>query len=201
MLGVFIIIATIFRSYAQPFVIMFTVPFGIIGGILGHLVLGYTLSIMSVFGFVALSGVVVNDAIVLIERINENLAQGERFFEAIVNGGIRRFRAIVLTTLSTVGGLTPLILETNFQAKFLIPMALSLAAGVAFATVLTLVLIPCLLGILNDFRLVAETLKTGQWVSRETVEPSSARYDDTDTSDSGREGFRAGSAPVAVKNY
>ena len=200
MLGVFIIIATIFRSYAQPFVIMFTVPFGIIGGILGHLVLGYTLSIMSVFGFVALSGVVVNDAIVLIERINENLAQGERFFEAIVNGGIRRFRAIVLITLSTVGGLTPLILETNFQAKFLIPMALSLAAGVAFATVLTLVLIPCLLGILNDFRLVAEKLKTGQWVSRETVEPSSARYDDTDTSDSGREGFRAGIAPVAVKN-
>ena len=94
-----------------------------------------------------------------------------------------------------------MILETNFQAKFLIPMALSLAAGVAFATVLTLVLIPCLLGILNDFRLVAEKLKTGQWVSRETVEPSSARYDDTDTSDSGREGFRAGSAPVAVKNY
>ena len=198
MLGVFIIIATIFRSYAQPFVIMFTVPFGIIGGILGHLVLGYTLSIMSVFGFVALSGVVVNDAIVLIERINENLAQGERFFEAIVNGGIRRFRAIVLTTLSTVGGLTPLILETNFQAKFLIPMALSLAAGVAFATVLTLVLIPCLLGILNDFRLVSAKLKTGQWVSREKVEPSAARYDDPD---SGEEAFRAGGPPVAAKNY
>jgi multidrug efflux pump subunit AcrB len=175
-LGIFIIIATIFRSYAQPFVIMFTIPFGIIGGIIGHLVLGYDLSIMSIFGFVALSGVVVNDAIVLIERINENLAEKMPFSEAIIQGGIRRFRAVILTTLSTVGGLTPLIMETNFQARFLIPMALSLAAGVAFATVLTLVLIPSLLTILNDLRRVAVRIRTGLWATREDVEPSSRRY-------------------------
>jgi multidrug efflux pump subunit AcrB len=86
---------------------MFTVPFGIIGAVLGHLLLGYDLSIMSIFGMVALTGVVVNDAIVLIERINENFACGMPFFDAILKGGARRFRAIFLTTLSTVGGLAP----------------------------------------------------------------------------------------------
>ena len=175
-LGIFIIIATIFRSYAQPFVIMFTIPFGIIGGIFGHLLLGYDLSIMSVFGFVALSGVVVNDAIVLIERINENLAEKMPFHEAVIQGGVRRFRPVILTTLSTVGGLTPLIMETNFQARFLIPMALSLAAGVAFATALTLLLIPSLLTILNDLRRAAGKMRTGHWASREDVEPSRKRY-------------------------
>ncbi len=198
LLGIFIIMAAVFRSYAQPFVIMFTVPFGIIGGIMGHLLLGFDLSIMSIFGFVALSGVVVNDAIVLIERINENLAEGTPFFDAIENGGIRRFRAIVLTTLSTVGGLTPLILETNFQARFLIPMALSLAAGVAFATVLTLVLIPCLLAILNDLRMAAARMKTGRWPGREEVEPATKRYDDSDLEAKGA----GGKIPIAtVRNY
>jgi multidrug efflux pump subunit AcrB len=174
-LGIFIIIATTFRSYAQPFVIMFTVPFGIIGGILGHLLLGYDLSIMSVFGMVALSGVVVNDAIVLIERINENLAEGMPFFDAILAGGARRFRAIFLTTISTVGGLMPLILETDLQARFMIPMALSLAAGVTFATVLTLALIPSLLVIVNDFRRMIHRSRYGVWPEREAVEPARMR--------------------------
>lgn len=175
-LGIFVIVATIFRSYSQPFVIMFTIPFGIIGSILGHLLLGYDLSIMSIFGMVALTGVVVNDAIVLIERINENLAEGMPFFEAIQKGGVRRFRAIFLTSLSTVGGLAPMIMETDMQARFLIPMALSLAAGVIFATVLTLVLIPSLLVILNDFRRIIHRIKHGAWVSREEVEPARERY-------------------------
>ncbi|MBW1789605.1 MAG: efflux RND transporter permease subunit, partial [Deltaproteobacteria bacterium] len=149
-LGIFVIVATMFRSYMQPFVIMFTIPFGLIGSILGHLFLGYDLSIMSIFGMVALTGVVVNDAIVLIERINENLAEGL---------------------------LTPMIMETNMQAKFLIPMALSLAAGVAFATVLTLVLIPSLLVILNDFRMIVFRFKYGRWpTSREEVEPARTRH-------------------------
>ena len=180
-LGIFIIIATMFRSYAQPFVILFTVPFGIIGAIMGHLLLGYDLSMMSLFGMVALTGVVVNDAIVLIERINENLAHGIPFFDAILQGGARRFRAIILTTVSTVGGLAPLILETDFQAKFLIPMALAIAAGVAFATVLTLVLIPSLLAILNDLRLAAYRLRHGVWPERLAVEPANARYDEHPT--------------------
>jgi multidrug efflux pump subunit AcrB len=127
---------------------------------------------------VALTGVVVNDAIVLIERINENIAEGMPFFDAILNGGARRFRAIILTSLSTVGGLAPLILETDLQAKFLIPMALSLAAGIAFATVLTLVLVPSLLALLSDFRLLAHRLKYGTWPRRTEVEPARTRHVD-----------------------
>lgn len=177
-LGIFVIIATIFRSYVQPFVILVTVPFGVVGAVFGHLLLGFDLSIMSIFGMVALTGIVVNDAIVMIERINENLADGMRFKDAIFAGGRRRFRAIVLTTLSTVGGLSPLILETDLQARFLIPMAVSLAAGVAFATFLTLVFIPSLLGILNDFRLLAYRRKHGVWPQRrELVEPARYRRD------------------------
>jgi multidrug efflux pump subunit AcrB len=175
-LGIFIIVATMFRSYTQPFIIMITIPFGIIGSIWGHLLLGFDLSIMSIFGMVALTGVVVNDAIVLIERVNENFAEGLPFFEAIRMGGVRRFRAIFLTSLSTVGGLAPMIMETNLQARFLIPMALSLASGVAFATVLTLVLIPSLMVILNDFRRLVFRYKYGSWPTREEVEPARTRY-------------------------
>jgi Cu/Ag efflux pump CusA len=130
---------------------------------------------ISMFGMVALTGVVVNDAIVYIERVNENLAEGMPFFEAIIAAGARRFRAIILTTVSTVGGLAPLILETDFQARFLIPMALSLAAGVAFATALTLVLIPSALAILNDLRLVYHRLRKGYWPKRVEVEPARNR--------------------------
>ena len=175
-LGIFIIIATMFRSYAQPFIIMFTVPFGIIGAVFGHLLLGYNLSIMSIFGIVALTGVVVNDGIVLIERVNENIAEGMSFFDAILSGGARRFRAIVLTSLSTVGGLAPLIMETDLQAKFLIPMALSMAAGIAFATVLTLVLVPSLMVLLSDARLLVHRLKYGFWPKRVDVEPARDRH-------------------------
>lgn len=175
LLTIFVIIATVFRSYAQPLVIMFTVPFGIIGAVFGHLIMGYNLSLMSVFGMVSLAGVVVNDAIILIERINENLAEGMDFREAVVQGGGRRFRAIFLTTVSTVGGLAPLIMETDFQARFLIPMALSLAAGVIFATVLTLVLVPSLLIILNDLRRLVFRSMYGTWPSRAQVEPASRR--------------------------
>jgi multidrug efflux pump subunit AcrB len=173
--GVFMIIATIFRSYAQPFIILFTVPFGIIGAVWGHIFLGYDLSMLSIFGMVALTGVVVNDAIVLIERINQNHASGMLFFEAIQTGAARRFRAVFLTTISTVGGLTPLIMETDMQARFMIPMAVSLAAGVAFATVLTLVLVPSMLVILNDLRRVAHRMRHGVWPTREEVEPARDR--------------------------
>jgi len=177
-LGIFIIVATMFRSYVQPFVILFTVPFGIIGAVLGHLLFGYDLSIMSIFGMVALTGVVVNDAIVLIERVNENIAEGMPFFDAILNGGARRFRAVFLTSISTVGGLAPLIMETDLQAKFLIPMALSIAAGIAFATVLTLVLVPSLLALLSDFRLLVHRLRYGFWPKRVDVEPARDRHVD-----------------------
>ena len=175
MLGIYFIIATMFRSYSQPFIISFTIPFGIIGAIFGHLILGYDFSMMSIFGMVALTGVVVNDAIVLIERINENLAEGTPFVDAVVQGGARRFRAIFLTTVSTAGGLAPLILETDFQAKFLIPMAISIAAGVIFATLLTLVLIPNLFMILNDLRRLMFRIRKGYIPTREEVEPARNR--------------------------
>lgn len=175
LLGMFVVIATIFRSYVQPLVIMVTVPFGLIGAILAHLAMGYMVTMMSIFGMVALAGVVVNDAIVLIERINSYIAEGMPVFEALKRGGARRFRAIFLTTVSTCGGLSPLILEKSMQAQFLIPMALSMAGGVAFATLLTLVLIPALLGILNDMRRISHHAFTGHWPTPEEVEPARLR--------------------------
>lgn len=185
-MGIFTIVATMFRSYAQPFIIMVTIPFGIIGAVLGHLAMGYHLSMMSVFGMVALTGVVVNDAIVLIERVNENFAEGMAFFDAILKGGARRFRAIFLTSISTVGGLAPMLMETDLQAKFLIPMAISLASGVIFATVLTLVLIPCLLVIFNDFRCLVYRGFKGEWPrSRTILEPASDRHKDLDAAFAG----------------
>ena len=176
MLAIFMVLATIFRSYIQPLVIMFTIPFGIIGAVLGHFVMGFNLSMMSFFGIVALTGIVVNDAIVLIEGINHNLASGMKFKDAIVEAGKRRFRAVMLTTFTTCGGLMPLILETDFQAQFLIPMAISIAAGVMFATVLTLLVIPSLLCILNDLRGLLHYLFKGEWLEREQVEPATYRY-------------------------
>ena len=178
LVGIYIIIATIFRSYVQPLVIMVTVPFGMCGAFFGHLLLGFDISMMSVFGCVALAGVVVNDAIVLIECVNNFLARGEDFADAVRLGGARRFRPILLTTITTVGGLTPLIMETDYQAQMLIPMAVALAGGVAFATLLTLLLVPCLLGVLNDFRRTFRWLILGTWPTPEEVEPATKRLVD-----------------------
>ena len=179
-IGIFIIIATIFRSYVQPLVILITVPFGMCGAFLGHLLLGYNISMLSIFGLVALAGVVVNDAIVLIECINNYIAEGESFYIAVRRGGSRRFRAIFLTTITTVGGLTPLLMEKDHQAKVLIPMAIALAAGVAFATLITLLLVPCVLCILNDARRGLFMLFKGYLPTPEEVEPARRRNVDAD---------------------
>ena len=133
------------------------------------------LSLLSVFGMVALAGVVVNDAIVLIERINMNLEAGMEFFEAVFQGGTRRFRAVMLTSISTVGGLFPLILETSQYAQQLIPMGISLAFGVAFSTVLTLVMLPCLYTIINDLRYGVAWLTGKKEILRHTLEPAFQR--------------------------
>lgn len=180
LLGIYIIIATVFRSYIQPMIIMVTIPFGLIGATMGHLIMGYELSMMSMFGMVALSGVVVNDAIVLIECVNDLVSKGMPYLEALGRAGVRRFRAIFLTTVTTVGGLAPLIMAQDMQARFLIPMAISLSAGVAFATLLTLFLIPCLLAIVNDIRCLIAYLRTGHWPIREHVEPARFRNMDPD---------------------
>ena len=152
LIGIFFVIASVFRSYVQPLVIMVAVPFGIVGAILGHYLMDMNLQMFSVFGMVALTGVVVNDAIVLIEAYNSLIARGTKVLDAIVRAGTRRFRAIMLTTVSTVGGLFPLIMDKDAQAQIVIPMALSLAGGVLVSTALTLVIIPCLLGLLCDPR-------------------------------------------------
>jgi multidrug efflux pump subunit AcrB len=152
--GIYALLAVPFRSYVQPLIIMVSIPFGIIGAILGHLLMGYSLSVNSIFGVVALSGVVVNDSLVLIDLANRNVKAGMKPLEAVYNSGIQRFRPILLTTVTTFGGLMPMILETSFQARMMIPMAISLGFGVLFATLITLVLVPSLYLIVDDlFRL------------------------------------------------
>ncbi|MDH3444935.1 MAG: efflux RND transporter permease subunit, partial [Deltaproteobacteria bacterium] len=151
LLGIYILLAIPFRSYAQPLVVMTAIPFGVVGAIIGHMIMGYNLSIISVMGMIALGGVVVNDALVMIDFANQRRDEGANAFEAIQQAGLRRFRPILLTTLTTFGGLAPMIFETSRQARFLIPMALSLGYGILFSTAIILVLIPCLYLIVDDW--------------------------------------------------
>ncbi|MEM7056327.1 MAG: efflux RND transporter permease subunit [Pseudomonadota bacterium] len=146
------LLAIPFRSYLQPMVIMMAIPFGFVGAVIGHEIMGYGLSIISVFGIIALSGVVINAGIVMIDYANKARATGLQAYEAIEAAGLRRFRPILLTTVTTFGGLAPMIFETSRQAKFLIPMAISLGYGIVFATVIVLLLIPALYLVLEDIR-------------------------------------------------
>ena len=152
--AMYALLAIPFRSYSQPFLIMAAIPFGMVGAVWGHLIMGFSLSMLSIFGIVALSGVVINDSLLLIDQVNRNRRQGQDLFQAIIDGGIRRFRPILLTSLTTFFGLMPMILETSVQAQFLIPMAISLGFGIMFATGITLLLIPTLYIILEDLRKV-----------------------------------------------
>ncbi|BBO67665.1 multidrug resistance protein [Desulfosarcina alkanivorans] len=160
MLAVYFLLAIPFRSYSQPLIVMIAIPFGIVGAVLGHLLMGYNLSVMSMMGIVALSGVVVNDSLVLIDYANRQRREGAGLHEAIRVAGLRRFRPIVLTTLTTFGGLAPMIFEASRQARFMIPMALSLGFGILFATVITLILVPCLYLLIED---VHQCFRPGQW--------------------------------------
>lgn len=149
---IFALLAIPFRSYAQPLIIMAVIPFGFVGAVWGHALMGYGLSIMSGFGIVALSGVVVNDSLVLVDATNRERRRGKSSFEAIVDGGVMRLRPILLTSLTTFFGLVPMISETSIQAQFLIPMAISLGFGVLFVTFVVLLLVPALYLIVEDFR-------------------------------------------------
>ena len=150
MVVLYAMLAIPFRSYSQPVLVMVAIPFGIVGAILGHLAMGYGLSMISVLGAVALSGVVVNDSLVLVDYSNRRREAGVHPAEAIIEAGVRRFRPVLLTTLTTFGGLAPMIFETSRQARFMIPMAISLGYGILFATLITLLLVPCLYLILED---------------------------------------------------
>ncbi|PSW62829.1 acriflavin resistance protein [Photobacterium kishitanii] len=150
--AIFALMAIPLRSYTQPLIIMSVIPFGIIGAIAGHYFADISLNLLSVFGILALSGVVVNDSLVLVVFINRALAQGVPLYHAVTEAGCSRFRAIVLTSLTTFFGLAPILLETSLQAQIVIPMATSLAFGILFATVVTLVLVPALYLILYDIK-------------------------------------------------
>ena len=149
---IYALLAIPFRSYLQPMIVMSAIPFGLIGAVMGHLVVGISLTMLSLLGLIALTGVVVNDSLVMVDFINRRVAVGMKVQEAIRDAGAARFRPIVLTSLTTFVGLLPLLLERSFQAQFLVPMAVSLAFGVLFATAITLLLVPSLYAILNDFR-------------------------------------------------
>lgn len=150
LLLIYILLAIPFKSYSQPIIVMSAIPFGIVGAIWGHVIMGMDLTILSMFGIVALAGVVVNDSLVMVDFINRERANGLPLATAIREAGIARFRAILLTSLTTFLGLTPLLLERSLQAQFLIPMAISLGFGVIFATFITLVLVPVGYYILED---------------------------------------------------
>jgi len=152
LLAIYALLAIPLRSFSQPFVIMLAVPFSLVGAVVGHLVMGLNLSLLSLFGMVGLAGVAVNDSLVLVDAINRLRSEGRSLWEAVVMAGSLRFRPIVLTSVTTFAGLMPLILEKSFQAKFLIPMAVSLGFGVLFATGVTLIVIPCGYLILNDIK-------------------------------------------------
>ena len=142
MIVVYMLLAIPFKSYFQPLVVMSSIPFGITGAVVGHILMGMNLSVLSMMGIVALTGVVVNDSLVMVDFINRYRDEGNTIREAVLEAGPRRFRPIFLTSLTTFVGLIPLILEKSTQAKFMIPMAVSLSFGVLFATAITLLLVP-----------------------------------------------------------
>ncbi|PIE20017.1 MAG: acriflavin resistance protein [Proteobacteria bacterium] len=155
---IYALLAIPFHSYSQPLIIMSAIPFGMIGAVIGHALLGFDISMMSLFGIVALTGVVVNDSLVLVDFVNRNRKPGRPVVEAVLEGCARRFRPIMLTTLTTFFALVPMLAETSVQAQFLVPMAISLAFGVLFATAITLVLIPTLYVLLEDAK------NLGRWL-------------------------------------
>ena len=149
---IYALLAIPFKSYLQPFLVMAVIPFGVVGGVLGHMLMGMSLSIMSYMGMLALVGVVVNDSLVLVDWVNRQRAKGIELFDAVKSAGLARFRAVILTSLTTFFGLMPLIFETSTQAQFLIPMAVSLGYGILFATLVTLILIPVNYLVLEDIK-------------------------------------------------
>ncbi|TNE50164.1 MAG: efflux RND transporter permease subunit [Deltaproteobacteria bacterium] len=161
--GIFVILVIVFQSYAQALIIMAMIPFGVVGAVGGHWMMGVPLTILSLFGVVGLSGVVVNDSLVYMDTINRNLEGGQSEFQAAWEAGQSRLRAILSTTLTTCVGLAPLLFEKSRQAQFLIPMAISLAFGVLFATFLTLVLVPSLYLIVHDLKRLWHWLRHGSW--------------------------------------
>lgn len=172
LLGMIILVILVFRSYAQTFMIFSLIPIGILGGIWGHGIQGIQLNMLSLYGFIALSGIIINDSIVFVDQINRNLKSGLPIFEAVHSAGLSRLRPILLTTLTTALGLAPLILETSRQAQFLIPMAVAVAYGLVFGTMILLFILPSMFLVINSLRTRFKGWITGIRPAPETVEPA-----------------------------
>ena len=149
---IYVLLGSLLRSYIQPLIVMTAIPFGVVGATWGHFLLGHDLTFISLFGIVALSGVVVNDSVVLVDHYNKKKDSGESTYNGLLSAIHRRFRPIFLTTLTTSLGLLPILLETSRQAQFLIPMVISLATGIVFSTVVILILVPILILIVDDVK-------------------------------------------------
>lgn len=154
LLLIYFLLGSLFKSFVQPFVVMAAIPFALDGVVIGHLIMGEPLSFLSMMGLVALAGVVVNDSLILVDFINRARREGTPRDEAVFQSGLARLRPVLLTTITTVGGLTPLAFFASGQAKFLSPMAISVVWGLSFATILTLILIPCLYLMMDDLKIV-----------------------------------------------
>ncbi|WP_371376205.1 efflux RND transporter permease subunit [Thalassotalea aquiviva] len=159
---IFSLLAIPLKSYSQPLIIMSVIPFGFIGAVIGHMIMGYDLSALSLFGLIAASGVVINDSLVMIDYVNGARKSGLSAKQAVIDAGCNRFRAILLTSLTTFIGLVPIMLETSMQATLVVPMAISLGYGVLFATIVTLVLVPCLYIFIEDIKGLFKRLFTGK---------------------------------------
>ena len=170
LLLIYIVIAFTFRSYSQPILLIIMIPFSMIGVVWGHYFHDFSIGILSFLGIIALVGIMVNDGLVLIGKFNSYLKEGMKFEDALIMAGQSRFRAIFLTSLTTIAGLAPLLLEKSRQAQFLIPMAISISYGIAIATVLTLVMLPLLLSVSNSIKVGIKWLKTGNDITKEEVE-------------------------------
>tara|TARA_B000000475_G_scaffold203013_1_gene165365 strand:- start:31 stop:714 length:684 start_codon:yes stop_codon:yes gene_type:complete len=167
---IYMTIAFTFRSFSQPILLFLLIPVSLVGVAWGHWIHGFPVNILSLLGVIALIGIMVNDGLVLIGKFNNNLKQGFLFEEGLVDAGRSRFRAIFLTSATTVAGLTPLILEKSRQAQFLKPMAISVSYGIAFATILTLVLLPIFISINNDLKVIFKWIVSGKFHDKEYVE-------------------------------
>ncbi|NBD95130.1 MAG: AcrB/AcrD/AcrF family protein [Gammaproteobacteria bacterium] len=172
--AMYVILAWVFASYWRPVVVMAIIPFGLIGAVLGHWLLGYDLTILSMVALLGLSGILVNDSIILVSAIEKHRADGPLGHEAIVDGTCERLRAVLLTTLTTIGGLTPLLFETSLQAQFLIPMAITLVFGLMVTSLLVLIVVPCLLAVQEDagrVRSLIRSVRDPQGSTRHLQEP------------------------------
>jgi multidrug efflux pump subunit AcrB len=159
---IYALVAMLFRSYFLPVLVIAAIPISFVGVVFGHAIMGYPLTLLSMIGAVALAGIVVNDSLILVDLINRKRRSGTATFTAVMEGSKERLRAILLTSATTIAGLAPLMLEQSFQAQFLIPMAISIVFGLAFATVLTLLVIPSCYLVLEDIRRILRWTWTGR---------------------------------------